>query len=76
MEPYWLSYGSFALVNAAIANASGRGALKYFLGSLFLGPILTLILAGTYEDDQGGLHLSDLWKGDVRARRADTSRAA
>ena len=47
MDEYALGWGSLALVNAALANAAGRGPLKYFLGSLFLGPIITIILAAT-----------------------------
>ncbi len=64
MSEYALGWGSLAVINAALANASGRGSLKFFLGSLFLGPIITIILAGTYEDNQGRLRLSELWKGD------------
>ena len=48
----------------ALATASVRGSLKYFIGSLFLGPIITFILAATYEDSQGRLRFSELWKGD------------
>ena len=64
MSEYALGWGSLAVINAAIANSSGRGSLKYFLGSLFLGPFITIFLAGTHQDNQGRLHLSELWKGD------------
>lgn len=70
MDEYALGWGSLALVNAALANAAGRGPLKYFLGSLFLGPIITIILAATYQDSQGRLRLSELWKGDQGTSRA------
>ena len=70
MDEYALGWGSLAFVNAALANAAGRGPLKYFLGSLFLGPIITIILAATYEDSQGRLRLSELWKGDKGTSRA------
>ncbi len=69
MNEYALGWGSLAVMNAALANASGRGSLKYFLGSFFLGPIITIILAATYEDSQGHLHLSELWKGDKATSR-------
>ncbi len=70
MNDYALGWGSLAIVNGAIANASGRGSLKYFLGSLFLGPIITIILAATYEDSQGRLRFSELWKGDKATSHA------
>jgi hypothetical protein len=52
-----------ALVNAALANIDGRGPLKYFIGSWFLGPFVTLILASTRESDTGDLQQIDLWSG-------------
>ena len=63
MEEYFVGWGSLALLNAAIASASGRGPLKNFLGSLMLGPLITIILAGTVEDENGDLRQVDLWKG-------------
>lgn len=63
MAGYFVGWGGLALINAALANVDGRGPLKYFLGSLFLGPIVTLVLAGTREDGGGGLRQVHLWNG-------------
>ncbi len=63
MSEYVVGWGSLALLNAALANMDGRGPLKYFLGSLFLGPIVTIILAATTEDPGGQLRQVDLWRG-------------
>ena len=63
MNDVVLGWGSLALINAAIANADGRGPLKYFLFSILLGPVVTIILAATYEDEISHLKWIDLWKG-------------
>ena len=67
MGEYFIGWGGLALINAALANSDGRGPLKYFLGSLFLGPIITIILAATRDNGDGHLRQVDLWKG----RRAE-----
>ena len=56
---YVLGWGSLALINAALANIDGRSPLKYFLGSLFVGPIITLILAVTRADKGEALRQVD-----------------
>ncbi len=61
-EYYFVGWSGLALINAALANADSRSPLKYFLGSFLLGPIITLVLAGTRETD-GHLQQVDLWKG-------------
>ena len=43
--------------------STGAGPLKYFLGSLILGPLVTLMLATTREDAAGNLRQADLWTG-------------
>jgi hypothetical protein len=63
MDNFALGWGSLALINAALANIDGRSPLKYFLGSLFIGPVVTLMLATTREADAGVLRRVDLWKG-------------
>lgn len=63
MKEYLVGWGTLALLNAAIANADRRSPLKYFLVSLFLGPLLTMVLAATREDESKGLKQIDLWKG-------------
>ena len=63
MSEYFVGWAGLALINAALANLDSRGPLKYFLGSLFLGPIITVVLAGTRENRGGQLGLVDLWRG-------------
>lgn len=41
--------GTLALINAGLAQLQGRGGLNWFLLSLLLGPVATLILVVTYE---------------------------
>ena len=69
MHTVVLGLGSLALINAALANIDGRGPLKYFLGSLFVGPFITILLAATREDERGGLRQVDLWRGRDRTKR-------
>jgi hypothetical protein len=68
MDTFFVGWGGLALINAALANIDGRGPLKYFLGSLLLGPLITLILATTREADAGVLRQVDLWGGRKVAR--------
>ena len=68
MEQYFVGWGGLALINAALANVDGRSPLKYFLGSLFFGPFVTVILAATREDDEGRLRQVNLWKGRKERR--------
>jgi len=60
---FFVGWGGLALINAALANLGHRGPLKYFLGSLLLGPVITLLLAATREDAKGDLRQVDLWTG-------------
>ena len=53
-------------INAAVANADGRSPLKYFLGSLFFGPLVTMLLGATTEAAGGRLRQVDLWKGRAK----------
>jgi hypothetical protein len=73
MQPdtFVLGWGSLALINAALANIDRRGPLKYLLGSLIFGPLVTVILAATREDASGGLRQVDLWNGRGAATRGD-----
>ncbi len=41
---YVVGWGTLALINAGIAQAKGRSGLAWFLGSLFLGPLATLLI--------------------------------
>jgi len=68
MSEYFVGWGSLALINAALANVDGRGPLKYFLGSLFLGPIITIILAATRQTRDAGMKQVDVWNGTKASR--------
>ena len=75
METYFVGWGTLALINAALANIDERGALKYFLASIFFGPVVTLILAATRPVEGHGLQQSDIWRGGVaRPRPVNRSR--
>ena len=47
--PYGFGWGTLSLINAGLAQLQKRSALMWFLISLFLGPIATLILVVTYD---------------------------
>jgi hypothetical protein len=66
MAGYFVGWWGIAVINAALANADGRSPLKYFLASLVLGPVVTIVLAATQERE-GQLRQVDLWKGRGRA---------
>lgn len=42
--PYFVGWGTLALINAGLAQSKGRGALLWFVASLFIGPIATLLI--------------------------------
>lgn len=62
-------WGSLALINAAIANIDRRSPLKYFLGSLVIGPLITLMLATSREEEADVARAVDLWSGRDVSRR-------
>ena len=39
-----VGWGTLALINAGLAQGKNRSGLGWFLGSVFLGPIATLII--------------------------------
>ncbi len=41
---YFVGWGTLALINAALAQGKNRTGLNWFLLSLLLGPLATLIL--------------------------------
>jgi hypothetical protein len=41
---YFFGWGTLALINAGLAQGKGRKGLNWFLFSLLLGPIATLLL--------------------------------
>ena len=46
-QEYVVGWGTLALINAGLAQSKGRSRLAWFLASLFLGPIATLIIVAT-----------------------------
>jgi hypothetical protein len=42
--PWFVGWGTLALINAGLAQGKNRSGLLWFLLSLVLGPIATLIL--------------------------------
>lgn len=63
---YALGWGTLALLNAALANVDGRAPLTYFVGSLFFGPLMTIVLAVTWETPEGRLRPVDLLRGRAK----------
>lgn len=43
-KDYVVGWGTLALINAGLAQSKGRSRLGWFLASLLLGPIATLII--------------------------------
>lgn len=41
---YFVGWGTLALINAALGQAKGRSGLLWFVISLILGPIATLLI--------------------------------
>lgn len=48
--PGVIGWGTLALINAGLAQAKGRNGLFWFLGSLLVGPLATLLLVTVYAD--------------------------
>lgn len=43
-EQYFVGWGTLALINAGLAQGKNRSGLNWFLLSIFLGPVATLLL--------------------------------
>lgn len=43
-QNWYAGWGTLALVNAGLAQGKGRGGLNWFLLSLLLGPVATLLI--------------------------------
>lgn len=43
-ESYYIGWGTLALINAGLAQGKNRTAINWFLLSIVLGPLATLIL--------------------------------
>jgi len=50
---YAIGWGTLALINAGIARGKNRGGFNWFLISIFLGPIATLILVAFSDKKKG-----------------------
>jgi len=44
IQSYAVGWFALALINANIAQVKGHSGLNWFLGSLFIGPVATLLL--------------------------------
>lgn len=44
MDQYFVGWGTLALINAGLAQGKNRTGLNWFLLSLLLGPVATLLL--------------------------------
>ena len=49
-----VGWGSLALINAALAQAHRRSGLRWFIVSLLVGPLATLLLTVWYRAPLGG----------------------
>ncbi len=54
-DTYAAGWGTLSLINAGLAQGKGRSGLTWFLLSLLLGPIATLLLVLLPFGDRGGL---------------------
>ncbi len=48
-QDYVVGWGTLALINAGIAQGKGRSGLNWFLLSLPLGPLATVLLVAFFE---------------------------
>lgn len=51
--PWFAGWGTVALLNAGIAQNRGRSGLNWFLLSVVLGPLATLLLVMFFRDHPG-----------------------
>ena len=49
VQPYAVGWGTLALINAGIAQSKNRSGLTWFLVSLLLGPLATLLLVAVFH---------------------------
>lgn len=47
--PFFVGWGTLALINAGIAQGKNRSGLNWFLLSLLLGPIATFALVALFD---------------------------
>ncbi|MGD9954067.1 MAG: hypothetical protein AB7S87_15965 [Burkholderiales bacterium] len=44
VAPFFVGWGTLALINAGLAQSKNRAGLLWFLASLLLGPLATLLV--------------------------------
>ncbi len=49
---FFVGWGTLSLINAGLAQAKGRSGLLWWLVSLFLGPIATLLIVVLPRQDR------------------------
>ncbi len=52
-SPFFVGWGTLALINAGLAQGKARSGLNWFLLSLLLGPIATFVLVAFCDDLRG-----------------------
>ena len=43
-EAFFVGWGTLSLINAGLAQSKGRSGLLWWLASLFIGPMATLLI--------------------------------
>lgn len=43
-QAFFVGWGTLSLINAGLAQSKGRSGLLWWLASLFIGPIATLLI--------------------------------
>lgn len=41
---FFVGWGTLSLINAGLAQSKGRSGLGWWLGSIFIGPLATLLI--------------------------------
>jgi hypothetical protein len=50
---YFVGWGTLSLINAGLAQSKGRSGLIWWVASLFIGPIATLLIVALPRGDAG-----------------------
>ena len=51
---FFVGLGTLSLINAGLAQLKGRSGLGWWLASLFIGPIATLLIVVLPKPEQAG----------------------
>lgn len=65
--PYSAAWFTLSLINAGLAQGKGRSGLKWWLGSLFLGPFATLLIVAWPAVQPGASELPEGPMGRTQA---------